>query len=113
MNAALSLLQKRAELQHTNSHAAKTHHRHCKEEHQERVMRQHETKAVNKKSSDATKSRASIPRYKQVEVESAQLEDGVVGTQARVAKKQEGKQLCGELVVSSVVKDLGEDRQIW
>jgi len=83
-----------------------------KEEHQERVMRQHETKAVNKKGSNMTKSRGSIPRYKQVEVESSQLEDGVVGTQAGVAKKQEGEQLCGELVVSSVVKDLGEDRQV-
>ncbi len=75
-------------------------------------MRQHETKAVNKKSSIMTESRGSIPRYKQVEVESPQLEDGVVGTQAGVAKKQEGEQLCDELVVSSVVKDLGEDRQI-
>jgi len=75
-------------------------------------MRQHETKAVNKKSSDATKSGGIIPRYKQVEVESPQLEDGVVGTQAGVAKKQEREQLCGELVVSSIVKDLGEDGQI-
>ncbi len=68
--------------------------------------------AINKKSSDVTKSRGSIPRYKQVEVESPQLEDGVVGTQAGVAKEQEGEQLCGELVVSSVVKDPGEDGQI-
>lgn len=59
-----------------------------------------------------TDNGGAIPRYKQVEVESPQLEDGVVGTQAGVAKKQEGEQLCGELVVSSVVKDLGEDRQI-
>ncbi len=75
-------------------------------------MRQHEAKAVNKKSSDMTEIRGSIPGYKQVEVESPQLEDGVVGTQAGVAKKQEREQLCGELVVSSVVKDLGEDGQI-
>ena len=53
-----------------------------------------------------------IPRYKKVEVESPQLEDGIVGTQAGVAKKQEGEQLCGELVVDSVVKDPGEDGQI-
>jgi len=84
----------------------------CKEEQQECVMRQHEAKAVNKKSSDITEIRGSIPGYKQVEVESPQLEDGVVGTQAGVAKKQEREQLCGELVVSSVVKDLGEDGQI-
>ncbi len=84
----------------------------CKEEQQECVMRQHEAKAVNKKSSDITEIRGSIPGYKQVEVESPQLEDGVVGTQAGVAKKQEREQLCGELVVSSIVKDLGEDGQI-
>ena len=50
-----------------------------------------------------------LPRDKQVEVEAAQLVDGVVGTEAGVAEEEEGEQLGGELQVGSAVQDDGED----
>lgn len=50
-----------------------------------------------------------LPRDKQIEVEAAQLEDGIVSAKAGVAKKKEGEELCGELEAGCAVEDDGED----
>ena len=52
------------------------------------------------------------PGHQEVEIEAAQLVDGVVGAQAGVAQEQEGQELGGKLVVGGAVEDLGEDRQV-
>ena len=61
------------------------------------------------KSWVVVRHQVSLPRHKEVEIEAAQLVDGVVGAQAGVAKKEEGEELCGELQRCGAVQDDGED----
>lgn len=48
------------------------------------------------------------PGHQQIKVESSQLEDGIVRTQARIAEEEEGEQLSDKLVPGSMVQHTGE-----